>query len=215
MRVMCTGRVDLAFILRAFQNGKDGVCIVGCWPGECHYITEGNYIAFSNMNIGRKLLELMGLNPERLRLEWVSSSEGNRFAEVMNDFSEKIKELGPLGQSEGLDENLMKCKLETAFQLVPYIKLVERERLRISEKSVDAYREFFASEAFDRLFKELIADKMDLSQIMALLREKPLNADEISEIMGLEQAEVIVHLNSSARQGLVEFDASQKRFIPV
>jgi NADH-quinone oxidoreductase subunit E len=210
---MCTGRVDLAFIIRAFQNGKDGVIIGGCWPGECHYITEGNYIAFSVMHLGRKLLELIGVNPERLRLEWLSASEGSRYAEVMNDFSKKIKELGPLATGEGLDERVLKSKLDAIYNLVPYIKLVERERLRIPDKSVEAYREFFASEDFDRLFQELIADKLEISQIMGLLREKPLTSGEISEMLEIDSSKVSVYLNSSARQGLVEFDAGQKRFV--
>ena len=211
---MCTGRVDLAFILRAFSNGMDGVFIGGCWPGECHYITEGNYIALSNMHIGRRLLNYIGLNPERLRLEWVSASEGSRFAEVMNDFSKKVKALGPLGKGEGIDENGLKTKLEAVNNMIPYIKLVERERLRVPFKSEEEANRFFGSAEMDRLFQELIADKLDISQILALLREKPLSAGEISEILGADPSEVSVCLNNSARQGLIEFDETQMRFFP-
>jgi len=211
---MCTGRVDLAFILRAFSNGMDGVFIGGCWPGECHYITEGNYIALSNMHLGRKLLVHMGVNPERLRLEWVSASEGIRFAEVMNDFSKKVKELGPLGKGEGIDENGLKLKFEAVNNLIPYIKLVERERLRVPFKSEEECNKFFTSDEVDRLFQELIGDKLEMSQIMALLRERPLSTGEISEILGVEPSEVSSQLNSSARQGLVDFDESQMRFFP-
>ena len=212
---MCTGRVDLAFILRSFLNGKDGVIIAGCWPGECHYITEGNFLAFSTLHITRKLLELIGVSPERVRLEWVSASEGSRFAEVMNEFSKKVKELGPFGKGEELDEKVLKRKLEALYHLVPYIKLVERERLRIPVKSVDAYRKFFESEAFDRLFQELISEKFEISQIMTLLREKPRSARELSDILGVKPAEVSIHLTRSARQGFVEFDEGQKCFVPV
>jgi coenzyme F420-reducing hydrogenase delta subunit len=212
---MCTGRVDLAFILRAFSNGADGVLIGGCWPGECHYITDGNYLALSTTLLGRKLMELIGLNPQRLRLEWVSASEGVRFAEVMNDFSKTLKEVGPLGKSEGIDHKSLKFKLEAAGDLVPYIKLVERERLRVSVKSETAYNDFFASEEVNKLFKELIADKFEICQIMALLRDKPLTAGEISKILGLSPSEVSIRLNSSARQGLVNFDESSKRFVPL
>ncbi len=204
---MCTGRVDLSFILRAFLSGKDGVIIGGCWPGECHYITEGNFLALSTMHLCRKILALIGVNPERLRLEWVSASEGSRFAEVMNDFSKKVKALGPLG--EGVDQNALKSKLEAVQNLVPYIKLVERERLRLPVKSVDAYNEFFASSEFNRLFDELIADKLAISQIMALLREKPRSTGEISKILGISSSEVSRHLNVSARQGLGRFDENQ------
>jgi F420-non-reducing hydrogenase iron-sulfur subunit len=212
---MCTGRVDLAFILRAFSNGADGVLIGGCWPGECHYITDGNYLALSTTHLGRKLLKLIGLNPERLRLEWVSASEGMRFAEVMNDFSEKLKELGPLGKGEGIAGKGLKFKLEAAGDLVPYIKLVERERLRVSVKSEKAYNDFFESDEIDRLFKDLVADKFEMCQIMTLLRERPLSTREISEILGLSPSEVSIHLKTSARQGLVNFDESRKRFVPL
>ncbi len=78
---MCTGRVDPAFILRAFSNGADGVYVGGCWPGECHYTTEGNYHTLGTMLLMKKLLKYVGLNPDRLRVEWVGASEGIRFAE--------------------------------------------------------------------------------------------------------------------------------------
>ena len=127
IRLMCTGRVDSSFILRAFSNGIDGVFIGGCWLGECHYLTQGNYQALSMMHLTKKLLKQIGVSHERLRLEWVSASEGIRFTEVITDFTNKLKELGPLG----IDENGLKLKLEAVKNLVPYIKLVERERLRV------------------------------------------------------------------------------------
>jgi len=191
------------------------VLIGGCWPGECHYITEGNYLALSTTHLGKRILQRIGLNPERLRIEWISASEGMRFAEVMNDFSKRLKELGPLGKGEGINGKGLKFKLEAAGDLVPYIKLVERERLRVPVKSEQAYNDFFAGEEFDGLFKELIADKLEMLQIMALLRERPLSAGEISEILGLSPSEVSLHLNSSARQGLANFDESRKRFVPL
>ncbi len=206
---MCTGRVDLSFILRAFSNGADGVFIGGCWPGECHYITEGNYLALSGMHLCRKLLDLIGVNPERLRLEWISASEGGRFAEVMNDFSKKLSELGPLGKGEEIDGKRLQFKLESVTKLIPYIKLVERERLRIPYKSEEEYNKFFTSGEFDRLFQELIVDKFEICQMMSLLRDKPRSTGEISEILGISPSEISRHLNSSARQGLVRFDESQ------
>jgi F420-non-reducing hydrogenase iron-sulfur subunit len=215
IRVMCTGRVDLAFIFRALLNGKDGVLIGGCHPGECHYLTQGNFGALRTFHIGRKLLELIGVSPDRLRLEYISASEGSRYAEVMNDFSAKAKELGPLGKGEGVDEAVLRRKLEVVYNLVPYIRLVERERLRVPVTSVEAYKEFFAGNEFDKIFQDLIADKMELSQIMAILREKPCSAKEISEVLGVTVGEASNQLKRSARQGFVEFDESQMRFCVV
>ncbi len=214
IRVMCTGRVELAFVLRAFSNGADGVFIGGCHLNECHYITDGNRHALSMVLLCKKLMEQIGVNPERLRLEWLSAGEGIRFAEVITDFANKLRELGPLGIGEGIDENGLKLKLEAAKNLVPYIKLVERERLRVHFDTEDEYNEFFTSDEVDKLFRELILDKLTISQILLLLRERPLSTGEISEILGLSPSEVSRYLNSSAREGLVRFDEIQKCFVP-
>jgi len=98
IRVMCSGRVDLSFVLKAFSNGIDGVFIGGCILNECNYITHGNYHALNIVLLAKRLMEHIGLNPDRLRIEFISSGEGNLFAEVMDEFSSKVKELGPLGK---------------------------------------------------------------------------------------------------------------------
>jgi len=209
---MCTGRVDLEFVLRALSKGADGVFIGGCWLGECHYVTEGNYDALFNMHFGRKLLERIGIDPKRLRLEWISASEGTRYAEVMNDFGRQLKELGPLGQSEGLDAETLKLNLIAVTKLLPYAKLVERERLRVRFDKQEQYDEYFASDEFNRLFEELIVDKLAISRIMLLLRGNPLSARDIADKLGIAANEVSRHLSSSSRLGLVSFNEDEKRF---
>jgi coenzyme F420-reducing hydrogenase delta subunit len=209
---MCTGRVDLEFVLRAFSKGADGVFIGGCWLGECHYVTEGNYDALFNMHFGRKLLERIGINPKRLRLEWISASEGTRYAEVMNDFGKQLKELGPLGESEGLEADALKLNLKAVTKLLPYAKLVERERLRVRFDKQEQYDQYFASDEFNRLFEELIVDKLAISRIMLLLRGNPLSARDIAEYLGINASEVSRHLSNSSRLGLVCFDEAEKRF---
>jgi coenzyme F420-reducing hydrogenase delta subunit len=212
IRVMCSGRMDLEFVLRAFANGNDGVFIGGCWLGECHYITEGNYDALSMMHLGKKLLEYIGVNPDRLRLEWVSASEGIRYAEIVTDFTGRVKELGPLGTGEGMDQSTLKLKLEAIRKLLPYIKLVEREKLRVRFDNKAKYEEFFDSAELKSLFKELIVDKLAISQIMVLLQEQALSSRDIAERLGMSSSDVSKHLKSSARQKLVRFDDSQKRY---
>ena len=207
---MCSGRVDLEFILRAFLKGQDGVFVGGCRLGECNYITHGNYDALSNVHICRKMMEHIGLNPERLRIAFMSGADGNLLAEVTNDFVEKVKELGPLGKSEGIDKKELKFKLEAVRKLVPYMKLVERERLRVPVKSEEAYNKFFESDEINRLFSELFGDKLAISQIMLLLGENPLSTVEISEKLGLNPSDVSRHMISSSRQGLVRYDETQK-----
>ena len=95
IRVMCTGRVEPAFILESIKNGADGVLISGCHFGECHY-KSGNYKANRRIKLLKKFLEEMGINPTRVKFEFVSASEGNKFASIVTEFVEELKELGPL-----------------------------------------------------------------------------------------------------------------------
>jgi F420-non-reducing hydrogenase iron-sulfur subunit len=94
IRVMCSARIDPTFVLKALQQGADGVLICGCHPGDCHY-SEGNYKTMRRYPLLKRLLADYGIEPERVRLEWVSASEGKRFADVVNDMTEKIRALGP------------------------------------------------------------------------------------------------------------------------
>jgi F420-non-reducing hydrogenase iron-sulfur subunit len=93
IRVMCSGRVEPTFVLKAFREGADGVLICGCHPGDCHY-HEGNYKCLRRYLLLKKYIEQMGINPERLRLEWISASEGKQFAELANNFTKTIIGLG-------------------------------------------------------------------------------------------------------------------------
>jgi F420-non-reducing hydrogenase iron-sulfur subunit len=103
VRVMCTGRIDPTFVLKAFNSGADGVIIAGCHPGDCHY-SEGNYKTTRRVAFLRKLLAQMGIDGERFRLEWVSAGEGARWAQIANEMSAAIKEKGPLAWRENLKE---------------------------------------------------------------------------------------------------------------
>lgn len=94
VRVMCSSRINPSFIFRAFQLGADGVLVGGCHPGDCHYNT-GNLYARRRLAVTKKILEFAGLEPGRFRVEWISASEGNKFAEVVQEFTAQIKELGP------------------------------------------------------------------------------------------------------------------------
>jgi len=94
IRLMCSGRIEPAFILRAFTRGADGILICGCHPGDCHY-QEGNYHCLRRFLLLQRYIEQMGIEKERLKLEWISASEGKQFAELVNSFTEAITDLGP------------------------------------------------------------------------------------------------------------------------
>jgi F420-non-reducing hydrogenase iron-sulfur subunit len=97
IRVMCSGRISPEIVLRTFREGADGVLVMGCHLGDCHY-SSGNHRTLKRVPLLRNLLGYAGINPERLQLEWVSAAEGPRFARVTRAFVDKIRELGPLSQ---------------------------------------------------------------------------------------------------------------------
>lgn len=94
IRVMCSGTIDPLYVVKAFKGGADGVFIGGCHPGDCHY-QSGNYKAQRRIILLKKAISEIGLDPRRIRLEWVSAAEGQRFAKVITEFTEEIKKLGP------------------------------------------------------------------------------------------------------------------------
>ena len=183
-----------------------------CRLNECNYITHGNYHALSMVNIAKKLLEQIGLNPERLQLTFMSGSESNVFVESTNGFVKKVKDIGPLGEAEGMDVKELKFKLDAVTGLIPYIRLVERERLRLPAMPEDDYRAFFESDELNRLFEETVADKLAIAQIVALLREGPRSTAEIAQTLSLTPSKVAKHLVASSRQRLVRYDEGEKRY---
>lgn len=131
IRVMCSARVDLMHIFEAFLNGADGMFVGGCHLDDCHYITHGNYEAISMARLAARLLEQAGMNPRRLRLEWVSAGEGIRFANIMNEFAAEVTEMGPLGKGEGEDPDELHARLEKMAKLIPYFKMAMHDKLAL------------------------------------------------------------------------------------
>jgi len=169
IRVMCSGRVDLEFVIRAFLKGVDGVFIGGCRLNECNYITHGNYDALNMVLLCRKIMEHLGLNPERLSVKFMSSGEGMLFTEVIDEFSKKVKALGPLGKAEELDEDELKSKLEEVRKLVPYIKIEKREKLESHLENEEDYDGFFTKDEIDTLFSEVVSYHIDPAKCQACM----------------------------------------------
>jgi len=181
VRVMCSGRVDLEFVLRAFANGMDGVFIGGCRLNECNYITHGNYDALNMVLLCKKIMERIGLNPERLRIEFMTSGEGNLFTEVVDEFSKTVKNLGPLGKGEEIDEDELKSKLEEVRRLVPYIKIEKREKLTSRLENKEEWEGFFTRDEIDSLLGEVVSYHIDPDKCQACMicfRRCPVEAIE-------------------------------------
>ena len=102
IRVMCSGRIDPTFVIKAFRNGADGVLLCGCHPGDCHY-QEGNYKCLRRYHLLKKYIKQMGIETERIKLEWISASEGKQYAELVNSFTQTITELGPCRVNETME----------------------------------------------------------------------------------------------------------------
>ena len=144
----------MEFVLRAFLNGADGVFIGACRLNECNYITHGNYHALNMVLLCRRILERAGLNPERLRIEFMSSGDGILFARAISDFVDSVKEMGPLGEGEGVSRDELRSRLEEAIRLVPYIKMAKREKLEKRLESRDEWEGYFTKEETDELFEK-------------------------------------------------------------
>ena len=178
---MCTGRIDMSFIFRALSDGADGVFVGGCRLNECNYTTHGNYHALNMVRLSQRIMEYSGINPERLRIEFMSSGEGNLFAVFVNDFVKKIKDLGPLGTNEGLEEAEIKSRMTEVKRLIPYIKIAKKEKMSHRLKSPEEYETLYTLDEIEHLFKDAISYYIDPQKCQACMicaRKCPMEAIE-------------------------------------
>jgi F420-non-reducing hydrogenase iron-sulfur subunit len=193
IRVMCSGRVDPEFIFKGFRSGIDGIIVMGCHPGDCHYL-EGNYEAEMKFDMVRRFLSHVDFD-KRVRLEWVSASEGNRFAELVTEFTDQIKKLGPSPVSgKKLDEELLK-KLEAMEMAAGSYRLralVGRER-KITEEG-NVYGEIVPKEKFEALFSQAIEDEYMRHQILLSLDQDPKSVKDLAIQIGIDPSEVLQHV---------------------
>ena len=206
IRVMCSGRVDPVIVLEMFANGADGVIVMGCHPGECHYL-EGNFYAERRIKMLKRLIECTGLEPERLRLEWVSASEGTRFAGVVEDFTNQIRHLGPSPLAgEKPDEAILACvrAAERAAATSRLRTLVGREKKLTEEENV--YGEKVAQEEFDKLMEESVKEEYLRSRIYLLAKNKSMSVEELAKWLGVDPQIVLRHIVVMKRRGLLKMD---------
>jgi coenzyme F420-reducing hydrogenase delta subunit/ferredoxin len=158
---MCTGRVDLEMVLKAFLNGANGVFIGGCRLNECNYTTQGNYSALNMVLLCKRLLEYIGVNPERLRIDFMTSGDGILFAEIMNEFGRQVKDAGPLSTGDEVPIDELKSQLEIIIRLVPYIKIKMNEKLGTRLSSLEEYNSLFSAEEINQLLNEVESYQID------------------------------------------------------
>ena len=193
IRVMCSGLVDPMFIFQALQQGIDGVFVMGCHPGDCHYL-EGNYEAEKKFDMTTKFLSMINLD-KRVRLDWVSASEGVRFGQVVSDFIEHIRELGPSPVSgDNPDENLLVklMAMEVAAGTDRMRALVGRER-KITEEE-NAYGEVVPVEKFMGIFDSAIHDEYIRARILLSLNKDPKSVKDLALEIEIDPSEVLENI---------------------
>jgi coenzyme F420-reducing hydrogenase delta subunit len=206
IRVMCSGRVDPVIVLEMFANGADGVIVTGCHPGDCHYVA-GNLYEERKIKMLKKLLALTGLELGRLRLEWVSAAEGQRFAEVVTEFTEQIKKLGPspVGgdkPNQRILENIQAAKNAAAdFKLRV---LVGRE-LELTEKS-NVYQEKVSHKEFDSLLCEAVETEFIQHKVHLLTMAKPLSVKTLAEAVEMKPAVMLEQIVDMRRRNMIALD---------
>ncbi|UCG69831.1 MAG: hydrogenase iron-sulfur subunit [Thermoplasmata archaeon] len=215
IRVMCSGRVDPIFILDALAKGVDGVMVLGCHPGDCHYIS-GNLMAEKKMRWVADLIEKAGVNPQRLRLEWISASEGERFANTVKDFTNQIRELGPI---RGKEQKGISAELQAAEKVASDSRvriLLGKERELLEEGNV--YGEKKSQDEFDELMRNILDAEHTRSKILLLAKDEPKSVKEISEKLDIPSWEVGKHvmwLRHKGKMALSRIDDRSPKYITV
>jgi len=206
IRLMCTGRIDPVIVLETLANGADGVMVMGCHPGDCHYI-EGNLQAEYKIKMLKKLIGLTGLEPERLRLEWVSASEGGLFADLVKEFSSQITALGPSPLTGEKPDTIIFENIQAAKSAVEDFRLrvlVGREK-ELVEKG-DAYGEKTVQEELERTMDEAIHAEYLRNKIYLMVRKESQSVKELSKCLDLEPQTTLRHIVVLRRRGMITVD---------
>ena len=206
IRVMCSGRVDPVFIFKALLTGIDGVFVLGCHPGDCHYL-EGNYEAEKKFIMVQKFLKMVDFD-KRVRLDWVSASEGARFAKVVTEFIESIREQGPSPLSgENIDQELFNNlkAMENSVSSDRIRALVGRQR-KITEAE-NEYGEKVSIEKFNRIFDGAIHDEFVRQRILLSLSNKVQSVKDLAIELKLDPSEILENMLTLKRRGEIDYQS--------
>jgi len=200
---MCSGRVDPTFVADAFLHGIDGVLVLGCHLGDCHYIT-GNYEAEIKMSTLSKLLSFVKYS-DRMRLDWVSAAEGNRFAQIVSNFTKHIQELGPSPIKESKNKTQFIDDLKAVKNVLESSRLrsfIARQRDLVTEKNV--YGNQITEEKFEELLNDAIYSEFVRHKIIIKINEIGKSVPDIANEIGIKAKEVLEHIVVLRSRGLVD-----------
>jgi F420-non-reducing hydrogenase iron-sulfur subunit len=205
IRVMCSGRVDPVFIAEAFLKNIDGVLVLGCHLGDCHYIS-GNYETELKMDMLVKLLKIANFS-DRFRLDWVSASEGNRFGQIVNEFNDHIIKLGPSPIKKKKNREEHRANLNAIVSVLNDSRLrilVGRERKIISEGNT--YNKIIPKDEYEYIINDAIYNEFICQQIIQKISKSGKSVPEISKEIRIEPHLVLKHIVTLRQRGWVDLD---------
>lgn len=202
IRVMCVGRMDPALVLETFADGAEGVLLVGCRPQDCHFV-DGNLHAERAIKMLKKLLALVGLEPERVKLLLISPLEDKSFGYYAKEFSEEVWKLGnsPFSKEEIIANLTAAKEAASAFRL--RVLLGREEELT---EFMNAYGEKITEEEFNALLDDVVKAEFIRYKIHYLTRVKPRSVKEIAQILGIKPSAALRHITNMRRKGMITLD---------
>jgi len=211
IRVMCSGRVDPTHVFDALKKGIDGVAVLGCHHGDCHYQT-GNYEAENKMKMTRKVLEKIGINADRLYLDWVSAAEGKRFSEVISELTDTIRKIGPIKEDKNFQNKLILGKRIVESVRLRWLVGKQRELIEIG----NVYNEKISSEKIEEILNLNIIKEYDRQRILSLLSEKPQTVISIAKNLKMPTSDVskyVTGMENSRLISILDFKDNHPRYI--
>jgi F420-non-reducing hydrogenase iron-sulfur subunit len=209
---MCTGRVDPAMVARAFKKGLDGLMVVGCYFGDCHYIS-GNYQAKAKIEITQKLFDYIGVNQDRLAFRQCSSGEASVFVKLVSEFDAKIKELGPIGQGGdrlNTPQIFEKLKLAEAVLGGEKIRWVIGKRTPFLETG-NMYGEIFTNHEFNRAIDMIIVEETEVQAILNQLKDGARSVSGLAEDLAIPSERVFRYVTALLRKEMIRLENVAER----
>jgi F420-non-reducing hydrogenase iron-sulfur subunit len=209
---MCTGRMDPAMVARAFKKGLDGLMVVGCYFGDCHYIS-GNYQAKAKIEITQKLLYYIGVNKDRLAFRQCSSGEASVFVNLVSEFDAKIKELGPIGQGGdrlNAPDIFEKLKLAEAVLGGEKIRWVIGKRTPFLE-SGNMYGEIFTNHEFNRAIDMIIVEETEVQAILNQLKDGARSVGDLAGDLAIPSERVFQYVTALLRKEMIQLEKVAER----
>jgi len=209
---MCTGRVDPAIVARAFRKGLDGLMVVGCYFGDCHYIS-GNVQAKAKIDMTRRLFKHIGINAERLSFQQCSSGEATRFVQLVTEFDDRIRSLGPIG---GGGDGLKAPEIFEKLQAAEDVLAGEKIRWVIGKRTDfmscgNKYSEVFTDHEFSRAIDMIIVEETEVQEILRRMRDGARSVKDLAKTLAIPAERVFRHVSALKRRGFIEVEKIQGR----